>query len=190
MDNQAVQALLERRSIRSIDPDRQLTPEQLEVFTRIATTSPSARNNQRYHFTVVQNPQLLEHMSELIRQQMMLGTEEQKKKASAPGYSPLHHAPTVVFITGDLKASFHVQTDCGIAAGLIVAAATEMGLASCVTASSLFMFKSDEGTALRQRLQIPEGYQTVCTVALGYLKGDKLAEPAHKNPAELLTMIQ
>ncbi|MCD8375766.1 MAG: nitroreductase family protein, partial [Oscillospiraceae bacterium] len=73
MDNQAVQALLERRSIRSIDPDRQLTPEQLEVFTRIATTSPSARNNQRYHFTVVQNPQLLEHMSELIRQQMMLG---------------------------------------------------------------------------------------------------------------------
>ncbi len=189
MENQAVQALLERRSIRNIDPDRQLTQEQLEVLTRIAVTSPSARNNQKYHYTVVQDPKLLEHMSELIRQQMLQGTEDQKKKASAPDYSPLHHAPTVLFISGDLKSSFHVQTDCGIAAGLIVAAATEMGLASCVTASSLFMFKSEEGEALKRQLQIPEGYQTVCTVALGYLKGDKPAEPTHKDPAQLLTVL-
>lgn len=190
MENQAVQALLERRSIRTIDPERQISEEDLQALLRIAVTSPSARNNQKYHYTVVQDPQLLEHMADLIRQQMLLGTEEQKKKASAPGYSPLHHAPTVLFISGDLKSSFHVQTDCGIAAGLVVAAATELGLASCITASSLFMFKSDEGTALKEQLQIPEGYQTVCTIALGYLKGDKPAEPAHKDPAELLSFVR
>ncbi len=190
MENQAVQALLERRSIRNIDPDRQISEEELQTLLKIASTSPSARNNQKYHFTVVQDAKLLDHMADLIRQQMLLGTEDQKKKASAPGYSPLHHAPTVIFITGDLKSSFHVQTDCGIAAGLIVATAEEMGLASCITASSLFMFKSEEGQALQEKLQIPEGYQTVCTIALGYRKGDKPAEPEHKDPAELLTILR
>ena len=190
MSNHAVELLQERRSIRTIDPDRQIPEDVLQELVKVALNTPSAHNRQKYYFTVVQNAELLEHMAELIRQQMLLGDEAQRQKASAPGYSPLHHAPTVIFISGELSASSYVQTDCGIGAGLIVAAAEQMGLASCVTGSSLFMFQSDEGAELKKTLHIPENYQTVCTVALGYLKGDKPAPPAKKSAEELLSYVR
>lgn len=190
MSNHAVDLLQERRSVRSLDPDRQISEEDLQALVKVAMNAPTAHNLQRFHFTVVQNAALLEHMAELIRQHMMQGDEAQRAKASKPGYSPLHHAPTVIFITGELSASFHVQTDCGIAAGLIVAAAEELGLSTCVTGSSLFMFQSDEGAELKKTLQIPENHKTVCTVAVGYLKGEKPQPPAKKSADELVTYVR
>lgn len=190
MSNEAVKMLQERRSIRSFDPDRQIPEADLQELIKVAVNTPSAHNRQKFHFTVVQDAALLEHMADLIRQQMMQGDEAQQKKASASGYSPLHHAPTVIFITGELSASFHTQTDCGIGVGLLTAAAEQMGISSCITGSSLFMFKSDEGADLKKTLQIPENHQTVCTIALGYMKGEKPAPPAKKGADELVTYVR
>lgn len=190
MSNAAVKLLQERRSIRSFDPDRQIPEEALQELLKVAVNTPSAHNRQKFHFTVVQDAALLEHMADLIRQQMLQGDEAQQKKASTPGYSPLHHAPTVIFITGELSASFHTQTDCGIGVGLLAAAAEQMGISSCITGSSLFMFKSDEGANLKETLQIPENYQTVCTIALGYMKGEKPERPAKKSAEELISYVR
>ncbi len=177
MSNPAVQALKERRSIRTYDPEHQLPEEVLQELLQVAMNSPTAHNKQKYHFTVVQDPSLLEHMAELIRQVMLNGTEEQRIKASKPGYSPLHHAPTIILIAGDIDSGFNVQTDCGIAAGMICAAAEHMGIASCITGSSVFMFKTESGAELKKTLQIPDTYKAVCAVALGYLQGDKPQPP-------------
>lgn len=190
MENNAVKLLQERRSIRTLDPDRQIPEEALQELLKVALNTPSAHNRQLYHFSVVQNAALLDHMADLIRQQMLLGNETQRQKASAPGYSPLHHAPTVIFVSGELTASSYIQTDCGIGVGLIVAAAEEMGLATCVTGSSLFMFNSDEGADLKKTLQIPENYKSICAIAIGYRKGDKPAPPAKKSPEELLAFVR
>lgn len=176
---EGLQALEERRSVRSYQ-SKQISEEDLQAILRVVTSGPTARNRQLYHFTMVQDKALLDRMAETIRQMMLQGDEEQRRKASEPNYSPLHHAPTVIFVTGALKSSFHVHTDCGIAAGLIVAAATELGIASCITNSSLFMFQSPEGAELRETLGIPEGYQCVCTVALGYCDGEYPKRPEKK----------
>lgn len=190
MNHTAVKALQERRSTRSFDPQRQVSEEDLRELLKVAVASPSARNRQLYHFSVVRDPALLSHMSELIIGQMLKGGEEQRGKASAPGYDPLYHAPTLVVVSGKLDASFYVQTDCGIAVGMLVAAAETMGLASCVIGSSLFMFDSDEGAGLKRTLQIPDDYRSVCSVALGYRQGDKPDPPEHKSPEELLTCLR
>lgn len=189
MNYPAVQALKERRSVRTFDPDRQVPEETLQELLQVAMNSPTAHNKQKYHFTVVQDPALLEHMAELIRQVMLNGTEEQRAKASKPGYSPLHHAPTVIVITGELDG-FNVQTDCGIAAGMISAAAEHMDLAACVTGSSVFMFKTEAGAELKETLQIPDNYKTVCTVALGYLQGEKPTPPIKKSADVLISYVR
>ncbi len=189
MNNSAVQALKERRSIRTYDPNRQVPEEVLQEILQVAMNSPTAHNKQKYHFTVVQEPALLEHMADLIRQVMLNGTEEQRAKASKPGYSPLHHAPTVIVITGELDG-FNVQTDCGIAAGMISAAAEHLGLGACVVGSSVFMFKTEEGVELKKTLQIPETYRAVCTVTLGYMEGDKPNPPAKKSAEELISYVR
>ncbi len=189
MSNCAVQALKERRSIRAYEPGRQVPEELLQEILQVAMNSPTARNKQKYHFTVVQQPELLEHMDELIRQVMLNGSEEHRAKASKPGYSPLHHAPTVIVITGELDG-FNVQTDCGIAAGMISAAAEHLGLGACVVGSSVFMFKTEEGMELKETLKIPESHKAVCTVTLGYMAGEKPAAPAKKSAEELIAYVR
>jgi nitroreductase len=185
MENKAIKLLQDRRSIRSIDPERQISEEELQELVKVALNTPSAHNRQLYHFSVVQDAALLEHMADLIRQQMLKGNEAQRQKASAPGFSPLHHAPTVIFVSGELSASSYVQTDCGIGVGLVTAAATQMGLATCITGSSLFMFDSEEGSELKKTLQIPDSYKAICAIAVGYLKGEA-PQPPEKKPAEEL----
>ncbi len=185
--NEGLESLKTRRSVRSYQ-DKQITDEELQTILQIVTDGPTAHNKQMYHFSVVQDRQLLDHLSENIRQMMLKGNEVQKKKASTPGYAPLHHAPTVIFVSGELQSDFHVQTDCGIAAGLIVAAATAMGVSSCITASSLFMFKSDEGAEIKKKLGIPDNQQAVCTVALGYCEGDYPEKPEKKT--DLVTFVR
>ena len=63
MSNCAVQALKDRRSIRAYDPERQVPEELLQEILQVAINSPTAHNKQKYHFTVVQQPELLEHMA-------------------------------------------------------------------------------------------------------------------------------
>lgn len=170
INKEVVKLLEDRRSVRTFKAD-QISKEELESIAKIITNVPTHHNTQKVHFTVVQNKELLDEMAERIRQIMLKGNESQVKKASTPGYSPLHHAPTVIFISGDLKADFHVQTECGIAAGQIVSAAAVMELSACITASSLFMFRGEDGETIKKTLGIPENYHTVVTVAIGYLDG-------------------
>ena len=177
-----------RYSLRKFS-DAPIEPEKLEQVLEAGRNCPTAHNKQKYHFTVVQQPELLEHMADLIRQVMLNGTEEQRAKASKPGYSPLHHAPTVIVITG-LLDGFNVQTDCGIAAGMISAAAEHLGLGACVVGSSVFMFKTEESAELKKTLQIPEDHSAVCTVTLGYLAGDKPNPPAKKSAEELISYVR
>jgi len=52
MSNEAVKLLQERRSIRSFDPNRQISEEDLQALIKVAVNTPSAHNRQKYHFTV------------------------------------------------------------------------------------------------------------------------------------------
>ncbi len=172
LSKEGLELISERRSIRSFE-NKQITDEELDALVRVALNSPSAHNKQLFHFSVVQDRKLLNDLSETIRQKMLAGDEASVKKASAPGYTPLYYAPTAIFISGDLKSGFNVQTDCGMAAGLLLAAAEEIGLGACMTNSSLFMFDGESGEALKAKIGIPEGYKVVGAVIVGYRKGDK-----------------
>ena len=179
LDEQALKLIQERRSIRSFE-DQQITEEELQALVKVAVNTPSAHNKQLFHFSVVQDRELINGISETIRQKMLKGDEASVAKASAPGYTPLYFAPTAIFISGDLKSGFNVQTDCGIAAGLLLAAAEVMGLGAIMTNSSLFMFDGESGEELKAKIGIPEGYQAIGAVLVGYRKGDKPQAKARK----------
>jgi nitroreductase len=166
--NDAVRALVGRRSIRTFS-QRQILTADMQIIAQILTDVPTHRDTQLLHFTVIQNQGLISEMSEKIRLSMCHhGTLEMQTVAANPNYAPLHHAPTLILFSGLLSADFHVQTECGIAIGQLISIAAVLGLSTCITASSLFKYHGEYGTQLRRRLGIPEGYQTVCSVALGY----------------------
>jgi nitroreductase len=63
MINQVLSAISERRSIRAYKPDP-VTDEQLEIILNAARESPSARDRQPWHFTVVRNKEIVREVNE------------------------------------------------------------------------------------------------------------------------------
>ncbi len=73
----------------------------------------------------------------------------------------------MILITADKTARF-AEIDCALTAENILIAAESLGLGSIIMTSTEFLFKSEKGEQLKKELGIPEGYEHVCTIALGY----------------------
>lgn len=165
--NETIKVIYNRRSIRKYKP-KQIPDSEIQQILDCALYAPNAGNQQMWHFTVIQNKEMLDRMVAIIKENIMnSGIEFLIEKASAPGYHTFYHAPTVILVTGDEKTQF-IQLDCGAAAQNIALAATSLNIGSCLMTSSGFLFASEEGNELKKELGIPDGYNHICAIALGY----------------------
>jgi nitroreductase len=178
--NETIKAIKNRRSIRKYKPE-QITGAQLQEILDCAICAPNAMNQQKWHFTVIQNKVFLDKMVGIIKENIDgSGNEFLKRRTVVPGYHTFYHAPTVIMISAEEAAPW-VQVDCGLAAENITLAAEAQNIGSCVIASSGLLFASEKGRKLRKELGIPEGYNHICTVALGYKDENPEAPPRDKN---------
>ena len=179
--NEALRVICNRRSVRQYKA-KQIADGELNQILDAALSAPNAMNQQKWHFTVIQDKVMLEKMVAIIKENMVnSGNEMLATRASIPGYHTFHNAPTVILISADDKAKF-VQIDCGAAAQNIALAAESLTIGSCIITSSAFLFSSEKGEEMRKKLGIPHGYSHVCTVALGYKEGaNPVAPPRNEN---------
>ena len=142
-----------------------------------ALYAPNGMNQQKWHFTVIQDKDMLERMVNTIKENMMKsGMDFLVNMAGSPGYNTFYHAPTVVLISGDGDAQL-APIDCAAAAQNITLAAESLNIGSCFMTSPGFLFASEKGMEFKKELGIPGGYNHVCTVALGYKTSDNPATP-------------
>jgi nitroreductase len=133
-----------------------------------AIHAPSAMNQQKWHFSVVQDPAFLAGLVATINEQLLKSRISFfVERAKNPEFNVFYHAPTVIFVTADEKAHF-ADFDCGAAAENIAVAAESLGIGSCVIGMSGVLFDSEEAGKTRKELGIPEGYRFVVSIALGY----------------------
>ncbi len=170
--NEMLRVIMGRRSVRRYQ-EKQITDSEIQAIMEAAIHAPSAMNAQRWYFAVVQNRGLLDKMVDIIKENVMnSGPEMMKQRVSDPQYHTFYHAPTVVMVFADEKHRFgHV--DCGLAMENIALAAESLGIGSCVMASPGLLFTSEKGNAIKKELGVPEGYNFVCAVSLGYIEGGK-----------------
>jgi len=165
--NEAIRTIKNRRSIRKFKAD-QIPEEFLNEILECAILAPNARNQQKWHFTVIQNKSVLAKMVNLLRESMLnSGIDFLVDRAKDPNFDPFGGAPTVILVTADKSARF-VEFDCAAAVENIMIAAESLGLGSHVMAMTELIFKSEKGKEFKRELAIPEGYEHICTVALGY----------------------
>ena len=177
--NETLEIIHNRRSIRQFK-EEQIKDDELNQILEAAIYAPNARNQQQWHFTVVQDKEMLDKMVKLTKENIMnSGIEFLKERASSPEYHTYYHAPTLILVTGDEKAQF-VQLDCGAAAQNIALAAKSLNIGSCVMTSSVFLFMSDKGDEIKGELGIPQSYNHVCAVALGYPDCENPEPPPRK----------
>jgi nitroreductase len=169
------EVILMRRTTRSYQP-RQISVEDLDTLLMAAHMAPIAGGNYAMtHMTVVQNAELMEE----IRRACLMkspGKEEEYR-------DPFYGASTVIFFSAHgISKDFIEYSNIGCAIENMLLAATDLHLGSTYIWGCLR--KLHKHPELIAKLQLPEGYEILSAVALGY-PTEPLAE---RKPVENLSV--
>ena len=178
-----LQTISNRRSHRAYKAD-QLPEDVLAAILKAGLEAPSARNRQPWHYSVVQNAELIQEVHDEAARKMTAETGSPRFKD--PEFQIFYHAPTVIFIFAD-KDFYWSHVDSGIAVENMALAAEGLGVGSVILGLPLPAFKGDGADELRSRLGCPEGYDFVVALALGYATDNK---EAHDLREENITRIK
>jgi nitroreductase len=154
MSNKVLEAIANRRSIRAYKEDA-VTEEQLAAMLKAAAESPSARNRQPWHFTVVRNKNVLAEVN-----------AEANKLIGEDLGDVFHGAPRVIFISGD-KGWKWSKLDSGIAVQTIALAAHSLGLGSVILGLPDAAFKGPRVEYFNNLLKFPDDYEFAIAIAIG-----------------------
>jgi nitroreductase len=179
--NQVFEAIKGRRSIRRYEPV-QLKDEELNLILEAAKYAPSGHNAQPWHFTVIQNKDMLDSLSTKTKELMAKSqTEWIAKMGQKDTYHLFHNAPTVVIVSG--KATdvndlpYSPLADCSAAIQNMLLAAHSIGIASCWVGLTSFLFNVQEEV---EKLNLPEGYKPQFAVTMGYSAIKKEIKPLER----------
>ena len=161
-----------RRSVRSYK-DEQIDDEAIEKILEAAIMAPTARGEAPWHFTVVQNKEVLQDINDSVRSILSNSGDELLEAIAESGVNVMHNAPTVVFVSAKSDAT-NMQADCSAAIQNMLLAAEGLDIGSCWLGLVAIYFSVEENL---KKLHIPEGYTPLYGVALGYK-----VEPNEPNP--------
>lgn len=176
--NETMATILSRRSIRSFK-EEQIKDNDLSLIITAAKYAPTALNSQTWHFTVIQNKDILDDISKVNRNIMLnSGNSAVMDRAKDENFSNFYHAPTVIIISDE--EGDYAEANTANAAENICLAAESLGLGSCYIASFRPAFQSAEADRLRRLLKLPANQFPKWAVAIGYTLGDKPTPPTRK----------
>ena len=130
IENQVLQAIRERRSIRRFKPE-QITDEELETVLKAGTWAPTGMGTQAPFIVAVQDEEL-RHRLEAINAEIMGVTS-----------NPYYDAPTMVLVFAP-KDNYNHERDGSLVLGNMMLAAHSIGLASCWINRVDKMFERDD----------------------------------------------
>jgi nitroreductase len=165
-----IDILRTRRSIRKYQ-NKQIEPESIELIEESLLRSPSSRGINPWRFILVDEPEMLEQLSE----------------AKQHGSHFLKGAALGIVVCGDETESDVWIEDCSLASVIVQLTAHSLGLGSCWI-QIRNRFHSSGQTAeeyVRHILAIPEGVNVLSIISIGHP-----AETKHPVPAERLEYIK
>ncbi|MBQ7536082.1 MAG: nitroreductase family protein [Stomatobaculum sp.] len=180
--NETIDAILARRSIRAYKPE-QITKEELETLLTCALYAPTGGNLQNSRFLVIQDPEVLEELNLVIRDELrsrpIVEGEMMAKgirRAMTEKYHFIFHAPTLISAAAPRN---HSNSMANCAAGLenIMIAAESLGLGACWSNQSHWLTGVPAVRRIYGRLGLREDEDIFGSVSVGY------AAARPKNPA-------
>lgn len=185
--NETLKTIKQRRSIRSYQ-DEQIKDEELQAIVEAGMYAPNA-GDQAWHFTVVQDRDLLERLNGAAKEAARQSTIPWLRKLGEDeAFHCLYGAPTLVIVSGDQRVPIPLDADCAAATQNLLLAAESVGLGGCWIYFALQAFDSPQGPELRKELKMPEGYKPYYSVVLGY-KTEAPVEVRDRKP-NLVTYVR
>lgn len=196
--NPVLDVVKKRRSIRKYLPD-QIKDNELAIILEAGTFAPSGHNCQPWHFTVIQNKEIINHINKKTKQQMVTSEQEWAvKMGRSEKYHVFHHAPTVLIISGskDEKSplplaetgqSYTPLVDCVAAIQNILLAAESLNIGSCLIGVVNYLFILPNEV---EQLGIPNNYQPYFAVTLGYKDNSAALPIASARKGNIISYIR
>ena len=174
-----------RRSVRSFSTT-QISQDSLDKIIEAGIYAPTAHNDQPWHFTVIQNEQLLQDINKITQEAMAESEVEWiKKMGSNPEFKVNYGAPTLIIVSGR-RDGMAWNVDCSAAIQNMLLEAEDLDIGSCWLGLLRFYFANKKEV---EKLGIPEGYEPFYGVALGYKAREK-QQPAPKRKLDVVNYIK
>ncbi len=167
--NDTIKTILERQSVRSYT-DQPVKHEDLELIIKCAQYAPTGMGKQPWHFTVIENKEILDKISEKNKAILLhMPDGPMRDAALAPDFDSFRGAPAAIIVSGE-NLNEITLADCANASENIALAAWSLGLGSCYLASFKLCMLVHDGKEMLDELGIPEGYTPLYAVSIGYAK--------------------
>ncbi|MGA2676967.1 MAG: nitroreductase family protein [Methanobacterium sp.] len=192
-----IETIKSRRSIRKFLSD-QIKQEELDTIIEAGIYAPTGHNDQPWHFTVIQNKELIDHINNEAKKNMVKAPIEFiSNMGKSDKLHIFHGAPTVIVISGKKDATTPL-IDCSAAVQNILLAAESFNIGSCWIGLAKFFFQNP-GNAEEldnffqtniddkfvpgsvEKLSIPEGYEPYFAVTLGYKASKDIPTPKRRS---------
>ena len=186
----AEQFLRSRRSIRNFK-DKPVERDKLEKLLEIACFAPSAKNNQPWHWTVVENPDDVKKMAGMVIDWMRSVIDKYPQQAEERGLPRVvaawdggqericRGAPHVIVVHGDKDYVLGAE-DSATALSYLELYAPTLGLGSCW--GGYFFSAVNSYPPLFEALGIPADHKAFGAAMVGYPKLRYQRLPLRKQP--------
>ncbi|NLT95984.1 MAG: nitroreductase family protein [Clostridia bacterium] len=177
-----LECIATRRSIRSYT-DEQIPEETILELIELGIKAPTGSRQEPWGFVILQNREEIENLSNKAKQIIKENIDsypffkQYEKWFENPKFNIFNNAPTVLVIYGNTASHWHVY-DCSLVAGNIILAAYSKGIGSCWIGFAEAILNTKEFKDLHG---VPEEYNLVSTLCLGYMK-EKPQPPERKKP--------
>ena len=176
--NKIVENMVNRRSVRSFTEEK-VDVEILKEIVKCGLYAPSSKNKQSWHFTVIQNQEILETFNKDTKDAIKKYatekvTDESKLKklmsrANNDEYDTFYKAPVAIIVSID-KSNKSSLKDCAVASQNLMLAAESFGLGSCWMSFMKHLFNLDKvkGAEYYKKFEIPENHVPAYAIVIGH----------------------
>jgi nitroreductase len=165
--NETMKTILTRRSFRAYKPE-QIKDQELQTILEAGKFAPSGMNTQPWHFSVVQNKDVLNKINGIVKEGLLKsGNPQMAGRAKDENFSIFYHAPTLIIVSADPKVPTP-QFDSAIALSYMFLAAASLDIGSCWIQAISVALNSESAKPMLKELAIPEGYTIYSAGAFGY----------------------
>ena len=169
--NETLQTIKARRSVRAYT-EQQVFVEDLNLILEAATYAPSGMHLETWHFTAIQNKEVLKELNDKIKGAFAKSDDPHtQERGHSQTYCCYYHAPTLVIVSNE-PDKWWAGMDCACALENIFLAAKSLGIGSCWINQLGQTCDDPDVRAFLTKLGVPESHKVYGCAALGYAPAD------------------
>ena len=178
MNNEVINAIMSRRSIRQYHPMPVARDTMMQIMT-CGINAANGQNKQSWEVRIIDNQNTLQKVQDLMAAGNPALSVEMVRGC-------MRGAPVMTFIARDLGYDFSAY-DCGLLAGNMMLAAQSIGVGSiCLGSPVRFINDAENSAEILSLLGFSENYELSLCIGFGYANESPAAKPRNIDKVQYL----